>query len=209
MNTQKLKIIADGSIIAIANAQRYNDTLTNQTNWTWKQVNEFLLETNQDNIIVFETAWEDEWFFEFLINEETNQTAFRQFEQSIKVTDEHLYLVNWTDLTSSLQFENTTIPDKLNEDLKIKIPNGFYRVIVKQLFDNEDDAYDGENNVSYVVELMPESKNPDIRTDKIIWTENFPNDDTIFLNEEPSELDDFLDQLLKGEDKSNPDKKHL
>ena len=208
MNAQKLKIIADGSIIAIANAKRYNEKLTNQTNWTWKQLNAFFLETNQDNLIVFETAWEDEWVFEFLINDNTNQTAFRQFEQSIEVTDEHLYLVNWTDITSSLQFENTTIPDKLNEDLKIKIPNGFYRVIVKQLFDNEDDAYDCESNVSYVVELMPELNNSNIRTDKIIWTENFPNDDTIFLNDEPSEVDDFLDQLLKKE-KSNPDKNHL
>jgi len=208
MNTEKLKIIADGSIISIANAKRYNETLTNQTKWTWKQINEFLLETNRDNIIVFETAWEDEWVFEFLIIEKTNQTAFRQFEKRIEVTDEHLYLVNWTDLTSSLQFKNTEIPDETNEDLKIKIPNGFYRVTVKQLFDSEDDDYDCENKVSYVVELMPDSSNPNIRTDKIIWTENFPNDDTIFLNDEPSELDDYLDQLLK-KGKSNSDKAPL
>ena len=173
-----------------------------------KQINEFLLETNRDNIIVFETAWEDEWVFEFLIIEKTNQTAFRQFEKRIEVTDEHLYLVNWTDLTSSLQFKNTEIPDETNEDLKIKIPNGFYRVTVKQLFDSEDDDYDCENKVSYVVELMPDSSNPNIRTDKIIWTENFPNDDTIFLNDEPSELDDYLDQLLK-KGKSNSDKAPL
>lgn len=144
MKIQKLKVIADGSIIAIANAKRYNETLTNQTNWTLKQVNDFFLETNKDNLIVFETAWEDEWVFEFLINEKTNQTAYRQFKQSIEVTDEYLYLVNWTDLTSSLQFKNTNIPDEPNKDLKIKIPNGFYRVTVKQLFDNEYNDYDCE-----------------------------------------------------------------
>jgi len=55
---------------------------------------------------------------------------------------------------------------------------------------------------------MPDSSNPNIRTDKIIWTENFPNDDTIFLNDEPSELDDYLDQLLK-KGKSNSDKAPL
>ncbi|ANF52227.1 hypothetical protein A0O34_17635 [Chryseobacterium glaciei] len=205
MSTQKLKIIADGSIIAIANAQRYNETLKNQTNWTWKHVNEFFLEANRDNLIVFVTAWEDEWIFEFLINEKTNQTAFRQFEQSIEVTDENLYLVNWTDLTSSLQFENTKIPDKINKDLKIKIPNGFYRVIVKQLFDNDNDDYSSENKVSYVVELISETDNPDIKTEKISWTEDFPNDNTSFLNDEPNELDDFLDQLLE-KDKINTEK---
>ncbi|MDQ0594829.1 hypothetical protein QFZ37_003198 [Chryseobacterium ginsenosidimutans] len=197
MSTQKLKIIADGSVIAIANAKKYNETLKNQTNWTWKQVNEFLLDTNKDNLIVFQTAWEDEWVFKFLINEKTDKPSFRQFEQSIEVTDERLYLANWTDLTSSLQFENTIIPDKTNENLQIKINNGFYKVIVKQLFDQDNYDYDGEDKVNYIVELMYEPDNPDIRTEKIIWSENFPNDNANFLNNKPNEFDDFLNQLLK------------
>ena len=60
MNTQKLKIITDGSIIAIANTKKYNETLSNQTNWTWRQFNNFILETNKDNLVVFETSWENE-----------------------------------------------------------------------------------------------------------------------------------------------------
>jgi len=131
MNKQKLKIIADGPIIAIANATRYNETLKNQTNWTWKQVNEFFLETNRDHLIIFETVWEDE-----------------------------------------------------------------YRVIVKQLFNHNADDYDGENKVNYVIELFSEPKNPEIQAEKIIWTEDFPTDDSYFLNDETNELDEFLDQLL-------------
>ncbi len=197
MNTQKLNIIADGSVIAIADAKKYNETLKNQINWTWKQFNEFILETNKDSLIVFQTAWEDEWVIEFLINEKTEQTSFRQFEQSIEVTDNHLYLINWTDLTSSLQFENTKIPDQTNKNLKIKIDNGFYKATVKQLFDHDHDDYDGENKVSYIVELISEAENPDIKAENITWTEDFPNDDTFFLNDEPNELDDFLNQLLE------------
>ena len=94
MNTQKLNIIADGSIIAIANTKKYNETLSNQTNWTWKQFNNFILETNKENLIVFDTSWENEWTFEFLVDNETEKTYFRKFEQSIEVTDQKLYLIN-------------------------------------------------------------------------------------------------------------------
>lgn len=112
------------------------------------------------------------------------------------MTDEVVYLVNWTDLTSSLQFENTKIPDKINGNLKIKIENGFYKVIVKQLFDHNN-YDDWENRVSYVVEFMSESKNPDITVEKIIWTEDFPDDGTYFITDEPNEFDYFLDQIIE------------
>lgn len=204
-NIQQLKIIADGSIIAIADAKKYNQTLKNQTNWTWKQVNDFFLETNKDSLVVFEVAWGDEWGFEFLINETTTKTAFRKFEQCIEVTNESLFLINWTDLTSSLQFRDTKIPDKINENLKIKIENGFYKVIVKQLFDHNDYDYECGNKISYIVELISETENPDIRAEKIIWTKDFPNDETFFLKDEPNEFDDLLDELI-GKDQINVEK---
>ena len=130
MNTQKLKIITDGSIIAIANTKKYNETLSNQTNWTWRQFNNFILETNKDNLVVFDTSWENEWTVEFLINIETDKAYFRKFEQSIEVTDQKLYLINWTDLTSSLQFKDTKLPDEINKEIKFDIENGFYKVVV-------------------------------------------------------------------------------
>lgn len=116
------------SIIALANVQQYNATLSNQVNWTWRQLNDFLLNTNSDNLIVFDTGYEEEWTFEFLFNKETNKSYFRKFEQSIEITDERLYLVNWTDLTSSLQFEDTALPGKDDCNLFVKLGNGFYRL---------------------------------------------------------------------------------
>ncbi len=103
--------------------------MKNQVNWTWQQLNNFILDTNKDNLIVFYTAWENEYTFEFLLNEQTDKIYFRKFEQSIEVTERNLYLVNWTDLTSSLQFKDTKLPDELNKDLKIDIENGFYKVV--------------------------------------------------------------------------------
>ena len=196
MNTQKLNIIADGSIIAIANTKKYNETLSNQTNWTWKQFNNFILETNKENLIVFDTSWENEWTFEFLVDNETEKTYFRKFEQSIEVTDQKLYLINWTDLTSSLQFEDTKLPDELNKDLKIDLENGFYKVVIKQLFDPEDYEYDPENKINFIVEFFLQSENPNIQSEKIMWTEDFPNDETVFLTDERDEFDDLLDKMI-------------
>ena len=196
MNTQKLNIIADGSIIAIANTKKYNETLSNQTNWTWKQFNNFILETNKDNLIVFDTSWENEWTVEFLINIETDKAYFRKFEQSIEVTDQKLYLINWTDLTSSLQFEDTKLPDEINKDLKIDLENGFYKVVVKQLFNPEDYEYISENKINFIVEFIIQSENPKMKADSIIWTEDFPNDETVFLSDERDEFDDLLDKMI-------------
>ena len=196
MNTQKLKIITDGSIIAIANTKKYNETLSNQTNWTWRQFNNFILEKNKDNLIVFDTSWENEWTVEFLINIETDKAYFRKFEQSIEVTDQKLYLINWTDLTSSLQFEDTKLPDEINKDLKIDLENGFYKVVVKQLFNPEDYEYISENKINFIVEFIIQSENPKMKADSIIWTEDFPNDETVFLSDERDEFDDLLDKMI-------------
>ena len=196
MNTQKLKIITDGSIIAIANTKKYNETLSNQTNWTWRQFNNFILETNKDNLVVFDTSWENEWTVEFLINIETDKAYFRKFEQSIEVTDQKLYLINWTDLTSSLQFKDTKLPDEINKEIKFDIENGFYKVVVKQLFNPEDYEYEAENKINFIVELFSQSENPNVKADSIIWTEDFPNDDTVFLSDEQNEFDDLLDKMI-------------
>ena len=195
---KKLHVIADGSIIGIVNAQKYNQTLTNQQSWTWKEFHDFILETNTDHLIVFSTAWEAEWTIEFLIDERSSEHYFRKFERSIEVTDGSLYLINWTDLTSSLQFEDTKIPDEVNRDLIIDIKNGFYRVIVKELFDHKDDHYDPDNKTSYVVEMIYEVENPNLKGDKITWAEDIPNDDRIFISNECNEFDDLLDKMING-----------
>ena len=193
---KKLNVIADGSIIAIANAQKYNESLTFRQSWTWKQFHDFILITNTDHLIVFSTAWEDEWTVEFLINEQSGKAYFRKFEQSLEVTDGSIYLINWTDLTSSLQFENTKIPDACNQDLTIDVDNGFYRVIVKQLFDHEDHNYNPEDGTSYIVEMIYEVQNPDIKADAIIWAQDIPNDHTIFISGERDEFDELLDKMI-------------
>lgn len=196
MITPKLKIIADGAILALANTTKFNQKLNHQTNWTYREFNDFILNVNKDCLIVFNTVWDNEWAFQFLINEESDQLYFRKFEQSIEITNNELHLINWTELTSALQFKNTTIPDQSNKDLKIDLDNGFYKVIVKQISD--PDHYEDFNNhpLNFIVELSIQPENPNIKADEIVWTKDFPNDDSPFLSDQPNEFDEFLGTLL-------------
>lgn len=195
--SQKLKIVDDGGIIAIANVKSYNDNLEFQESWTWKQLNDFILDKNKDNLIVFSTGFGGEWTMKFFIDEISKKKYFRKFEQSIEVTDGSLYLVPWSDLTCTLQFPDTILPDGYNQDLKIKIKNGFYRVVVKQLFDPEDHDCESEKKVNFIVELFSQNESSNTKIDSLAWTENFPNDDSIFLSKKSDVFDDFLKNMFE------------
>ena len=194
---KKLQIIADGSMIALVNTATYNATLHFQESWSWKQVHAFLLKTNRDNLVIFGTAWEDEWNIEVRLNDASDRPCHRKFEQYIAVTANCLHLVSWSDLTSTLQFEDTVLPAETNEDLRISLSNGFYKVIVKQLFDTGDDEYDPEGKVNYVLELFGVSQIPDLGLHHVVWTEDLPKDDSLFLSNEPNEFDAFLAEFIK------------
>jgi len=194
---QKIDIIDDDGIIALANIQTYNATLNFREKWTWRELNEHLLDKNKESLFVFSTGREDEWTLKFLINEESNKSFFRKTEQYLEVTDNVLYVISWGDLTCTLQFPDTLLPDDSNKDLKVKISNGLYRVVVKQLFDPEDYEYDAENKVNFIVELFLVKSTNKNKIESIVWTEDFPNDDTVFLSEEDRDTS-FIDQLINN-----------
>jgi len=196
---QKLKIVDDDCMIALVNIKKFNETLPFQQSWTWKQLNNFILKKNNENLIVFSTGSEEEWTLEFLINEESKTTYFRKFEQNIEITDGALHLISWGDLTSTLQFTDTMLPGNGNEDVQIKIKNSFYRVVVKQLFNPEDYDYDAENKVNFIIELSYQNKEPKIKIEpeSLAWTVDWPNDETLFLSNAPNEFDDFLKKMIE------------
>ena len=194
---KKLQIIADGSIIALVNVSKYNAALHFQDSWSWRQLHTFLLDTNRDHVVAFGTAWEDEWNIEVRLNDTSDRPYHRKFEQYIEVTANCLHLVSWSDLTATLQFEDTILPAETNEDLRIALSNGFYKVVVKQLFDSDDDNYDPEGKVNYVFEFFGVSQITDLGLHHVVWTEDLPTDDSLFLSNEPNEFDAFLAELIK------------
>ena len=75
------------------------------------------------------------------------------------------------------------------------------RFVVKQHFDPEDIEYDEENKTNFIVELFSKEHPMDNIKKQIAWAEDFPNDDRVFLNNDPDSFDDFLDELLKEKGK--------
>lgn len=201
-NTKKLKIVDDDGIIAIVNTAGYNSSLKFQEEWSWQQLNEFLLTPNQGDLIVFSTGGEGEWTVEFLIDKESSKSYFRKFTQQIAVTEKVLHLVSWSDLTSTLQFQDTWLPDDSSAQSKVSLPNGNYQATVKQMFD-PNDFDSAAHKIHFVVELLLMDQIDEDDVSEIVWSENFPNDDSLFLSNEPNEFDDFLKGLLERDKNAN------
>lgn len=148
---------------------------------------------------MFGTGREEEWTLEFLINKESSKPYFRKFVQYVEVTDQSLHLAPWSDITSTLQFPDTMLPDTMNADLKITLANGFYHAVVKQLFDPEEDDYDAENKINFIVELLQQASKSENIIDRISWVDDMPRDNRVFLADEPNELDDLINQLISND----------
>lgn len=181
-NTHLLHILDDNGIIGIANVTRYNETLAYQDEWTWRQLNEFLLQRNNGNLIIFSTGCENEWGVRFLIGSESQEAYFQKLEQNIEVTDGFLHLVSWGCVTCTLQFEDTTLPGFLSQDLMVPVPNGHYRAILKQLADPEDDEANAALEAHFIVELHRCAPDYKAVPEELPWSDYFPNDDRIFLS---------------------------
>lgn len=131
------------------------------------------------------------------INKVCTTSYHRKFEQEIEITDNKLYLCTWSDIISTLQFEDATLPESTNEDLYINIPNGKYNVTVKELFDYQDEAYSPIGQVSYAVEFHSIERFHYNNQAAIYWTEAFPNDDSIMLDNSANEFDELIEKLIQ------------
>jgi hypothetical protein len=164
--TGKLKITDDSGFLAIVNAETYNSFV--DENWELIQLmNHFIDEMKSNTIIFWGTGLANEWTVSF-VDKPSNNSAFREFTQTINVTNEQLYLTNYEDLTMSAQFEDTKIPAEHHADLAIQLENGLYYLKVRQMFDPEDDNNDLQGKVNFEIVIQ---KNPE-KTEsinKIYW----------------------------------------
>jgi len=171
----KLKITDDDGFIALVNSANYQSFVGED--WQFDQLmKHFVDQMNVGNIIVWQTSNDGggNWLISFQ-EHPFNTPAFRQFEHLIKVTTGQLFLSNYSDLTMAAQFSDISIPAAHNADLKIELENGWYKVIVRQLFDPDNALQhfeiETDENVSFELIITPSHELVNQPVNKVYWSE--------------------------------------
>jgi hypothetical protein len=163
----KLTISDDSGYLAIVNPGEYNSFV--DENWKLQQLfNRFVEEMNNDNLIIWATGLENDWTVNF-VAAPSDESSFREFSKTIKITNNKLYLANYEDLTMTAQFPDESLPAKHHANLFVALDNGEYEFTIRQLFDPNDKEYVADNKINFevVVQLMRESKSR--KVERIFW----------------------------------------
>ena len=154
-------------IISIVNSDRYLSFV--DKNWELEQIkSHFVEQMNSQNIIVWQTNnfGGGNWNIEIL-NSPSNKLSHSEFIKTIEVTDNKLFVSNYTDLTMVAQFDDEKIPSKHNSDKFIALENGLYQLTIRRMF-NPNEEFD-ETNVAFEVVIKKTSEENKNDTEKIYW----------------------------------------
>jgi hypothetical protein len=157
----------EDGFISIVNVDKYKGFV--DSDWQLDQLfQHFVDQMNNNSLIIWKTNEDggNEWNIKIL-NQPSEKKEFRCFSFPIIVTNGCLYLVPYNDLTMVAQFENETVPSKHNLHLKVNIANGFYNVIVRQMFDPNDFKYEVEASHFEIIFNVGDVSNQ--KTSKIFW----------------------------------------
>jgi hypothetical protein len=170
MDNKDFRISDDSGFMAIVNADKYNSFVSE--NWTFDEIKErFIDEMNNNNLVLWGTGFGNIWSV-FLGDKPSSKKSFREFSKSICITKGELYLTNYEDLTMTAQFKEEKIPQKHNSNLVIKLDNGIYHVLVRQLFDPNNYDFDnaGQPNFEIVIEPFEGQKFNNFVENIFWWT---------------------------------------
>lgn len=132
------KIYDEDGFIALVNAATYQSFV--DEDWNLEQLMaHFATEMGQHHLVVWQTSnmGGGVWNVTFLDAPSTTH-AYREFTDTITVTDGKLYLTDYTDLTMAAQFRDERIPSINNEELKVPLANGDYNITIRQMVDPDN-----------------------------------------------------------------------
>lgn len=163
--------IGDTNFIEVVNVDKYNSFVNED--WELKMLlQHFVNEMQKGHILVFqmtEEGIEHSWNVNVKIGVGlTQQTCFRNEVGYIKVTDNQLYLVDYTCLTMAAQFSDEKVPDKNCSKYKINIENGVHKVEVIQFYNVDKDEYVGNSDADILLNF---TKVNDFKqtSNKVFW----------------------------------------
>lgn len=137
----KFQCSDEDGFVALVNAKTYKGFVA--ADWQLNQLlQHFVAQMNAGNLVIWASNEDggNEWTVDIL-EQPSAKEAFREFSATVRVTDDCLYLVSYTDLTMAAQFEEELLPAEHNSDLRIPLANGLYQVTVRQMFNPGDYDY--------------------------------------------------------------------
>jgi hypothetical protein len=166
----KLRIIDDDGFIAVVNSANYQGFVGDE--WQFGQLmSHFADQMNAGNIVIWQTS--DGGGGNWLVSTQeqpSNTQAFRQFEQFINVTTGELFLTNYSDLTMAAQFAEVSVPAAHNSNLKIELKNGWYKLVVRQLFDPNNFDVETDEDTSFEIITTPIPEPAARQINNVYWT---------------------------------------
>ena len=151
-----MQIIDNDGFLAIVGSSKFNSFLTED--WELDQLmNHFVEQMNQGHFLIWRTGYEGgTWNVDFVF-ERSDADSYREFEATIEVTNEKLFLTEYADLTMAASYPEQKIPSTHNSNLYFELLNGLYSVTVRQLFNPELDDERLELKTNFEIVLTPSS----------------------------------------------------
>lgn len=152
-----LELQDDACFMGLVNADRYPAFLHPDTDFEALQ-QQIQQHSKRGSILVWGTSLPNHWCIR-ITDQPSSAPARRQLEGTLEVTDGGLYLVNYQHLLDAAQYEDDPIDAPFRKRYRIPLPNGHYKVHVRQLFDVEQDAIP-EEFLGFELVLQPLSTSP-------------------------------------------------
>lgn len=164
---QRLEIYDDSGFIGVVNRQLYEGFI--REDWELEEIFErFRDQMNKGHCAVWSIGLEQLMSVENL-DKQTERTSYREISVNIKVTDNCLWLTNYTDLTMAAQFKDELIPSKVHSELKISLVNGDYKLLIRQLFNPDTYDWDAPTYPCYELIFQPIEKFTANELKDVIW----------------------------------------
>lgn len=164
---QKLAIADDSGFIGLVNSELYQGFV--DEDWELKDLmKRFKEQTNLGHATVWSTGVQNTMTVHIL-QQPSAKKHHRQTTSQIKVTNDTLWLVNYTDLSMLAQFDDETIPSRDNDDLSIPLKSGNYSITLRQMFDPEEYRWNNPPDPCFELTFTPTTKPAKNRFKDVIW----------------------------------------
>ncbi|MFC0625349.1 hypothetical protein [Kribbella deserti] len=162
-----LDIHDDDGILALVDLASYQQ----EVDWVLLDpdlIDHFERELQAGHAIVWQTSPLGGGEFEItFVDEASDAPSHRELTGQIDVTDNKLYLVNYTDLTSAADGLGR-LPGPMATDWFVEVPNGSYAVTIRQLFDPAS-ALQADDGPSFEIVIAAGATATATGTDDLFW----------------------------------------